>query len=255
MGILNFLKDKKTEGNENKFVGRHQQVCFVKHLLGEEIPSLNWQIATNKDLSERNEVLEKLEWLEKYIESEFYTTKYDVATTFDKIKIILDTGYKSCVLQNDSELESRCLGIYKDVIDYSNNKRKKEGTLTDEKMTNCSDMIEAQKGLGFLCIIDGGLFDSPLEYHAWVVYFSLQPNYYTQNLITDVLKCVSASSLGVLVSGLKLASTKLLENKKIDKNDENKIRKMIEAGIKENEKNHKQKDASHPIKKKIPYER
>ncbi|HEY4504507.1 MAG TPA: hypothetical protein VJI73_01915 [Candidatus Paceibacterota bacterium] len=237
MGFLNLISKKKVKIAENIFVGRHQQVCLVKDLLGEEVHTLNWQIAKNKDLSERNEILEKTEDLENYIKSEFYTTSYDVATTFDKIREIIRTGYESCVLQNDIELEKRCMAIYKNCIDYANDKGERDGSMTDEQVTDNKGLLERMYAIGLLSIIDGGRFDSPLEYHAWLVYFSLQPNPYTKEVIVTILSGVKANR-DVLVSGIKLASAKLLENHKISRDDETKINEMIVMGNAGNEKTH-----------------
>lgn len=229
MELFNFFK--KTGAKEDEtFVGRHQQVYFVKHLLGEEVPSLNWQIAKNKDLSERNEILEKIDDLEKYINSEFYTTTYDVATTHEKIKEIIKQGFNTHVLQNDSDLEKRCFDIYKQVIEYSISNGKKHGTMTDKEIADIKMLPEFQNDIGRISLM-GGDFDTPLEQHVWMVYFSLLPKSYHHGLITIILAGVSEREINILVPGFKLAISKLIENKKIDKDDEKKILEMIEEGI------------------------
>jgi hypothetical protein len=218
-----------------KFVGRHQQICFVKHLLGEDVPSLSWQMAKNKDFSDRSEILENIESLQKYIKSETYTTAYDVGTIFDSIKKIIDEGFRSHVLQNDQEIEERCFEIYKDVIDYSNNKGKNDGTLTTEQISKMEALPELLRGKGILYEMDGGDFDTPFESHVWLVYFSLQPNYYTNALITTILASVSGKDVNVLVPEFKLAIKKLVENKKIGKDEVKKLVTMIENGLQKNQ--------------------
>lgn len=242
MGLFNFLKTKKTEENENKFVGRHQQVCLIKQMLGNTISDLEIQIATNKDLLERNEILEKLEDTEKYIQSEYYTTRYDVGTTLDEIKKILNKGYDYWVLQNDCEIENRCLDIYTKVIEYSISKQK--NTLDEETIKNMRELPVRQTGLSLLSIMDGSIFDSPVESHAWLIYLSLIEkigNLDTSDLVTFILSEVGEKNLDTFVSGLKLANEKLLKTKAITKQDFKKIDMMITAGITKN------KETNNPI--------
>lgn len=245
MGIFDFLKTKK-EPIENKFVGRHQQACFVRKMLGQEISSLERQIATNKDNSERSEILERLESLEAYIKSEFYTTHYDVASTFDKIRGISKDGYMNCVLQNDTDIENRCLKILEDVIEYGENKAKNEGSLTDELVNANKKILDTEGIYGFLVWPElSGLLTKAEEQHAWLIatglihkekrFGRLAPC----NVITEFLASLDRKGLEVLANALKVMNNRLLKDKKIMESDWGKVIEMIQAGKLENEEIHK----------------
>ena len=246
MGIFDFLKTKKKEVLENKFVGRHQQVCFVREMLGQEISSLEQQIATNKDNSERSEILERLESLEAYMKSEFYTTHYDVASTFDKIRGISKDGYMNCVLQNDTGMENRCLKILEDVIEYGENKARNDGSLTDELIDANKKILDTEGTYGFLVWPElGGLLNKAEEQHAWLIatglihkkkqFGRLNPC----NVISELLASLDKKGLAVMANALKTMNEKLLKNGKISEIDGKKVIEMIETGVLENEEIHR----------------
>lgn len=246
MGIFNFFKDKKTETVEDKFIGRHQQACFVREMLGQEISSLERQIASNKDNSERSEILEKLESLEAYMKSEFYTTQYDVASTFNKIRQISEEGYMNCVLQNDRDMEERCLKILEDVIEYVENKAKKEGNLTEELVEGNKKILDSEGTVGFLVWPElGSLLNTAEEQHAWLIATSLvhKEKQFGRlnpcNVITALLASLDREGLRVIGDALKTMKDRLVKSEKISENDAKKINEMIEAGISENEEIHK----------------
>lgn len=238
MGFFDFLKNKEVTNKNIEFQGRHWQVCFVKQMLGERVSTLEWQIAMNKDQSERNEIIKNLEQLEAYIGSEFFTTQYDVSSTFDKISEINDEGYANCVLQNDDVIEARCIKILKDVIEYGENKANREGILTTEIITAGEKIIEMKRAGGYLLVLPtlGNLLNTADDQHAWFIACSL---IYKPNFITHLLASLSREGLEFMVTGISAMKDRLLKSEKISESNANKIDEMVRAGILENREIHK----------------
>jgi hypothetical protein len=176
-----WFRKKKQENNVekqvgSKFVGRHQQACAVKKLLGQNIPEMEMQIASNKDFRERNKVDESLKELEEYVSSELFGSmeefaKLDIKMSFDSVAKISEVGYDTCVFQNDRKMEERLLTIFVNLSEYikkivsENNETiisewRAAGFLIPEnkKFTATDDMLNSAVVIGTMKFISlGGL--------------------------------------------------------------------------------------------------
>lgn len=247
MTLFDFFKTKKEEGVKEKFVGRYQWILIIKQILGEDIPALEMQIATNKDLGERNEILEKLEKLEEYIHSDHFTNQLDVSSASKDIDGIIDEGYKNSVLLNDSELENRCLEINHNIIEYIKNFARKNGTLTEEKNASLDKIIDLRVASGFLTWMTlGDKLQTSDEQHAWMIISSLlntnkkTTGFNKGNLIKDVLATLSQKDIEPEAERFRSMKRRLLENKKISDGEAKRIDELVEQGLAKNKKIHEQ---------------
>jgi hypothetical protein len=228
MGIFNFLKTKKEENTKDEFVGRHQQFCVVKKFLGEEVPDLELQIAIKKDRSERNEIVKKLEEIEKYIASDVFTNHSDVQSMNEKSRELIDEGYKVCVLVNDSVLEDRCYKIFNDTHEYLKNSVKKLGATESENFSKLYDDSKNLQALGSIVSNSslGGLLElSTNEHNAWIIMSSL----YASNRLTE-LTLMTFPRVEVEES-IRNFAKKLLKENKINEIEFQKINEEIKKGL------------------------
>jgi hypothetical protein len=237
MALFDFLKNKK---EENKFVGRHQQLCSVKKFLGEEIPVLELQMATNKDNSEREEIIKKLQKEEEYINSDMFTNYFDVESVNKGVRDLIDEGYKICVLTNDPLLENRCLKLFDDTHKYLEKFLRKEDNLKGEELAGLSNKIKSFFTLGSIVeyIRLGGLLkDSSDEQRAWIIMNSL---FYPNELVKGASSILPPEPAEKEAEKLKDFADKLLKEKKISENDLQKIDKEIREGLLLGKENYKQ---------------
>ena len=243
MTLLDFLKRDKLE-NENKFIGRYQSVLKIRHILGENVPTMEMQIAINKDLGERNEILEKLERLEKNIHSESFDNQISVYNAGLEIEEIIGEGYTTCVFQIDRELENRCLAIRHDTVEYMVNFMRKNGTLKDDTIANLDKALELHILSGFLCWMTlGDKLKTRDEQDAWMIMSSiLYPKKLTGNikdLVVWALKDKEHDANEDVIEPLRKMKKRLLESKKINEAAGKIIDKLIDQGITESKQNHK----------------
>ncbi len=247
MALFNFFKKKKEEKIDNIFVGRYQQILFIRQILGEDVPALEIQIATNKDLSERNEIVEKLENLEKYMHSDFFTNQFDVSSASKDISEIAKDGYNNSVLPNDSELEERVLTIYHNIIEYTKNFAKKNGSLTEEENANFDKIISRYLSIGLMTWMTlGDKLQTSDEQHAWVILSSLShankesTGFDKGDLVKTVLTLLSLKDVKLEAEQLREMKKRLLESKKISDHEANMIEELIEQGLDGNKRLHEQ---------------
>lgn len=141
---------------EEKFIGRHEEFCLVKKLLGEEVPDLEIQIAKNKDASERSDISSRLEELEGFIRSKDFSHG-NVLEVHDKAMNLVSDAGKLCISENDTELGNRLYKILDDTIEYAKAKYREKGELTDEiseKLDGISKNFRLADFLGFLQLHD-----------------------------------------------------------------------------------------------------
>lgn len=140
-------------GNEEKFVGRHEEFCLVRKLLGEEVPDLEIQIAKNKDISERTDILNRLEDIEGYVSSEYFTHDLAVSEARDEImKLISDAG-RFCISENDPELGKRLYKILDNIMDYVKAKYRRNEELTEELAEEIDDISKTSRLADFLTFL------------------------------------------------------------------------------------------------------
>ncbi|MBM2817953.1 MAG: hypothetical protein HW401_543 [Parcubacteria group bacterium] len=227
--MFNFFKTKKEERVKNKFMGRHQQLCSVKKFLGEEVPTLELQIATNKDISERDEIIKKLEEVEKYISSDMFTNRLDVESVNKDMQDLIREGYKNCVLTNDTALENRCLKILDDTIKYMQNFARKNPNLNGEEVANQLDSIMALTTTGetvsFITL--GGLLNDDQQV-AWAIMNSL---FYSNKLIRVASSLLPPEPSQEQAQKIKRFAEKLLNEEKININNLQKIEEEIKEGL------------------------
>ena len=247
MGLFNFRQNEEKPETETGFIGRHQEILIIKHALGENVPDIELQMATNKDIAERNEIVEKLDELEAYMRSDAFTHRLDVLHASKEIDAIIDKGYQTSVLPNDSVLENRCLIINQSITEYVKDLEKKNGTLTEEKAKNLDKIIDLRLARGFLIWMTlGDKLTTSDEQHAWMIKSSLnflnkpKGGFDKTKLVKDVISIVSVKDMDGVVENFKSVKAKLLENKQITESDAKKIDELIERGIAENKTIHQQ---------------
>ncbi len=228
-------------GISNKFVGRHQQLCNVKKFLGEEVPVLEIQIATNIDISERDELVKKLEEVEKYISSDMFTNRFDVESVNKDMRELIDEGYKTCVLTNDTALENRCYKIFDDTHKYLESSLKKEDKTKSEEFAHLADQIKSFFALGAivnLISLGGLLKDSSDEQRAWIIMNSVV---YPNGLVKTASSILPSEPAEQEAVKLKLFAEKLLKENKISNGDLQKISSEIKDGLVQGKENWKGK--------------
>ncbi len=239
MALFNFLKTKKEGMTETTFIGRYQSILKIRQILGEDVPAMEMQIAINKDFGERNEILGRLEKLEGYIHSDHFTNQFDVYSAGKEIGEIIGEGYKTCVLQNDIELENRCLVIHQDIIDYTKKQFEKDGVLTETKIADLDKILNLHTAAGFLTWMTlGDKLKTSDEQHAWMIISSLvHPNKRTggiKDLIAWAVLTDKDHDVNKIVEPFRKMKKKLLENKKISDAEGIKIDELIEQGLAKN---------------------
>ncbi len=263
--IYFFWLRKKKQGNnpgmqiDSKFVGRHQQACSVKKLLGQNIPEMEMQIASNKDFRERKKIDESLKELEAYVSSELFGSmeefaKLDIKMSFDSVAKISEVGYDTCVLQNDRKMEERLLTIFVNLSEYikkivsENNETiisewRAAGFLIPEnkKFTATDDMLNSAVVIGTMKLIDlGGLLKTEEEKNTWIILDSLDNperhfgHFNKSNLIKISLTTIKNNSAKRVASELEKTANDLLSKQRITKQEAERIKKLIEEGIAEN---------------------
>lgn len=252
-----FRKNKKEnhieETTNNKFIGRHQQACAVKKILGQNIPQMEIQIASNKDFQERKKLDESLKELEQYVSSHLFGSmeqfaKTDMQVSLDSVTKIVEIGYDTCVLQNDRKMEERVLKIFVDLSEYID-KVISENSGKEFKTTE--DILNSSVAIGTMNFISlGGLLKTDEEKNAWIILSSLENperhfgHFNKSNLIKISLTTIKKEGVNDVVSKLKEIVKVLLKSNAIDTSEESKINKMIESGLEESEKLHKAHPAS-----------
>lgn len=245
MNLLDFLK----KNNEEKhFIGRHQEVLLIKEVLGESIPKMIMQLAINKDIAEREEIKCRLEIIESNIKSNNFTTVFDIEMTNKEIMDLIFDGYKSCVLQNDLELEIRCFNIYEDTVEYAKYHHEKKGSLNEEMNTGIDDIKGRMILTGCLHWVTlSDTLSTSQEQHAWMIISSLlyqnKPVYSFNkgNLVADVVGWPSSPNqpkdkrdelLKQTAERFKEMNKRLLENKIITNDEGNIVDNLIKIGLK-----------------------
>ena len=246
MTFLNFLKSK-IERNVN-FIGRHQQSCAVKKLLGQTVPQMEIQIASNKDFQERKKLDENIKELEQYVSSRLFGSmeefaKMDIQVSFDSVAKITETGYDTCVLQNDRKMEERVLSIFVNLSEYI---KKMVSENSGKEFTATEDTLNSAVVIGTMKYISlGGLLKTEEEKNAWIILSSLENperhfgHFNKSNLVKISLTTINKEGVNDVVSKLKEITKVLLKSSAINTNEESKINKMIESGLAESEKIHK----------------
>lgn len=136
--------------HEDKFIGRHEELCLIRKLLGEEVPDLEIQIAKNKDTSEREDILSRLGEIEGYIKSKDFTGDHNVLEVHDEaMRLVSDAG-KTCISENDTALGSRLYKVLDDTIEYAKAKYREKGELTDEISKKLDDISKTFRLADFL---------------------------------------------------------------------------------------------------------
>ncbi len=149
----------------NDFIGRHQALIEVKKLLGTEVSQLKNRLAINNDLVERNEVEEKLKKVEDYINSDLYFPLLDVQQSIKDLKLIYDLGARTCVFENDRELNEKIDRLYLELIEHEV-RRTKESEV--DKLGK--DWLRLQHFSQSLIILDlGGLLTTADEQMALIL--------------------------------------------------------------------------------------
>jgi hypothetical protein len=231
MPLFNFLKTKKDQGAVSKFIGRHQQVCTIKKFLGEEVPDLELQIATNKDNSERDEIIAKVVEAEKYIASDMFTNRFDVESVNKDMRELIGDGYQNCVLENDTVLENRCFKIFDDTHKYLENSLKKEEASKATKFADLSEQIRSLfyvEGIVNYIRLGGLLTDSSFEQKTWIIINSL---FYSNKLVRDASSLLPPEPSAQEADKLRTVANKLLSDQKINSNDMQKIEIEIKEGL------------------------
>lgn len=243
--LFNFFKTKKV--SQDKFIGRHQWVFLIKRILGENVSDMEIQIATNRDIVERNEILASLENLEGDIHSEYFDNQFSVLKASEKITEIIEKGYKTCVLPNDIDLENRCLKILDDTHEYIKKFGKKNSSLAEEKIAEIDKLLDMMIAKGFLYWLTlDHLLDTADEQHAWIIISSLvnmgKPigGFNKSDLVASMLSTLSLKDADEISESLRRMKKRLLENKKINKIEAKKIDELIEKGLVNNKKIHVQ---------------
>ena len=197
------------------------------------------QIATNKDNDEQNEIIEKLEKIEAYINSDLFTNRFAVEGTNKDIQELTDEGYKNCVLKNDTSLENRCLKSLDDTIKYMKSFARKNSDLNGDEVANQLDSIMALTTTGGLVsyITLGGLLNDDQQM-AWVIMNSL---FYSNKLARDASSLLPPEPAQDQVKKLKRFADKLLNEKKINANNLRKIEEEVKEGLLLNKEYYKQK--------------
>lgn len=240
----NYIEEK----TDNKFIGRHQQSCSVKKLLGQNIPRMEIQIASNKDFQERKKLDESIKELEQYVSSHLFGSmeefaKMDIQVSSDSAAKIIEAGYDTCVLQNDRKMEERVLGIFVNLYEYID---KITSENSGKKFTFTEDLLNSAVVIGTMKYISlGGLLKTEEEKNAWIILSSLENperhfgHFNKSNLIKISLTTINKEGVNDVVNKLKETTQILLKSNAINTSEESKINKMIESGLTLGKENYK----------------
>lgn len=260
-----WFRKKKQENHveekvDSKFVGRHQQACAVKKLLGQNIPEMEMQIASNKDLRERTKLDESLKELEEYVSSELFGSmeefaKLDIKMSFDSVAKLSEVGYDTCVFQNDRKMEERLLTIFVNLSEYikkivsENNEtiisewRDAGFLISDKKFTATDDLLNSAVVIGTMKFISlGGLLKTDEEKNAWIIMDSLDNperhfgHFNKSSLINISLTTIKNDSAKKTAKELEDTANNLFSKQIINEKDLEVIKKMIENGVADNYK-------------------
>ena len=197
-------------------------------------------MAINKDNIDRSIIVKKLEEIESFMESDGFTNKFDVYNIGLKIGEVIGSGYENCVLQNDEDIERRCIVIHNKIIEYTKKQLKTDGTLTKDKEMELDNILEKYISVGFLAWITlSDELKTSDEQHAWMIMSSLiYPNKITGGL-ADVIswhilseKNKNINSVSDYVGNhFESMKNKLLDDKIISRESAEEIDKMIKNGL------------------------
>lgn len=231
-------KNTEPKMENQKFIGRHQQLYSLKKFLGQNVPDLELQIATNKDNDERKEIEEKLEEIEKYIKSDLFTNRYAVESANKDIRELVEKGYKNCVLKNDTTLENRCLKVLDDTIKYMQDFARKNPDLNGEEIAKQLDSIMAlttvEGTVQYLML--GGLLNDDQQI-VWAIMNCLHGN----NLVRDAASLLPPEPSQEQAKKIRRVAEKLLSEKKITASNLQKIEKEVKEGLMLNQEYYKGK--------------
>lgn len=228
------------KNTDSKFVGRHQQIYSVKKFLGQNIPDLELQIAVNKDNDERKELVEKLEEIEKYINSDLFTNRFAVESANKDIRELTDEGYKNCVLKNDTALENRCLKILNDTIKYMQDFARKNPNLNGEEIAKSLDSImDLTITGGTVSYLTLGSLLNDDEQIVWAIMNSL---FHSNKLVRDASSLLPPEPSQEQAKKIKKIADKLLSEKKITASNLRTIEEEIKEGLLLNREYYKGKE-------------
>ncbi len=237
MKILNLLRNKIKV--ENKFIGRHQENINLKIFIGEEIPSMELQIAINKDNREKGEIIVDLEKIQKKITSDFFSNHFDVQAVNKDLKELIKKGNENCVLFNEDDLEARIYNIFDDTHKYLEKFIKDTGG----DINKFSETFSLLKSFLFLGSVSnyvnlGGILkNESTEQQVWLIINSL---YKKNKLIVSALSILPHSPSSQNAKEIKNVAEFLLESKKITENDLKKIDEEIKIGLLQSKENWKE---------------
>lgn len=211
---------------KNEFIGRHEEFCIVKDLLGEEVSTLERQISINKDRNEYNEILNKLIEIEEYIKSENFTHSLDVLHVHDEIMALINKAGTYCVLQNDLDLEDRCFKILESTYEYTKASMKSKSELTQDKIDALDGIIQKTKLANFLSYLQlHDLLNTKEHQMAFYIWNSL---FKKNGFIVTLLNFNKGSNnMDEYNKNLESFAEELFKQKKIDADDLKKIEDEI----------------------------
>jgi hypothetical protein len=223
---------KKIEKPKTIF-GRHQQLNFIKNLLGEKIADKELVQAIKKDSSEYDTIFDGLELIKSFIDSNGGTLNDNsVAKKVGQdIQALVKKGYDLCVLQNNPDLETECFGIYdeydnrvlesvkrqnKDVGKYSNDLKEIRNILASKRYMTYQQLgdidFSPSAFLGDEEYKTGKLITSPYQKAWWIIDAISPRNPNIGSMITYGvgLYCLTATNKALLLSDDILSFTKIL---------------------------------------------
>jgi hypothetical protein len=236
------------------FVGRHQEVIAVKELLGEIVTPAEKEQAFSEDAQERNQILERLQDLETYFNSDLFVAHEGSHLTqvSETIRSIIDEGFDLCVLQNDRELDQRCFKILLDVEAHMKDKILKaaaEGKTTPEQVKQWEQLPDLVSIKGFFTWLDLGnpsLTKNGDMQQAWVMLATLrQPKkqiglHNADNYLSQIIGSARLNDLESFVNRYKTVKARLLANHKLTEQEGQIIDSLIVGGVEMNRKIHEQ---------------
>lgn len=247
--IYFFWSRKKKQGNniegqaDSKFIGRHQQACAVKKMLGQNVPQMEIQIASNKDFQERKKLDESLKGLEKYVSSRLFGSmeqfaKTDIQMSFDSVAKISEVGYDTCVLQNDRQMEKRLLTIFINLSEYI---KKLVSENTGKEFIAAENTLNSAVAIGTMKFLSlGGLLKTEEEKNTWIIMDSLDNpernfgHFDKSNLVKISLTTIKNNSVKKFADELEKTANDLYNKQKITEREVEITKKMIEQGVTEN---------------------
>ncbi len=244
MGILSlFQSSPKNVSRSTPCVGRHQSRLAVHRLLGYTVSTVDFQLAANKDRSERMDIEQRLAELEIHMQSDEFTTIFDVQDVWKDINEILDKGYDYCVLQADSELESKAIYIYDNIVEYTLSSGNSGFSEEDESHIRELSKKRAIQGILQHITLNDSLKTAD-EQMAWMILCSLDNphksygGFAESNLITISLELLTGEDLQRRVKPLQLMKDRLRDQGVISTDEAGKVESMIESGIQMSRKLH-----------------